>query len=539
MSGMIVAPQPDAVEEGAKVLAKGGNAFDAALACAFVQFVVDPHSCGVGGYLLLNCWPSKKGQSQAVLDAPALAGSKVRPEMWEDEVIEPNPGGWGFFLKDRINEDGYLSICIPGTVRGLEAIHARWCSWRWADLVMPAIRLSEEGWLVGAHLAGRWKDKPLYFEGSSLFEKLHVTPEVRRIYLKPNGTAYDAGERIRNPDYGQTLQHLAEDGPNDFYEGKLAADIITDLVAHGSWVTAEDFFEYKIREEAPVIVQYRDYMIQTASAPHGGPTLAATLNILEGYDLTRLGHNSPAYISLVSMAMKAAFADRNRYLGDPRFVDVPLEWMISKERAQQWREAIDAGRNIDTGQVSIGSADTTQVSVVDRWGNCVSLTHSLGSSSGVITPGLGFMYNNSMINFHPFSGHPNSILARKARTTGMSPTVIFRGGKPKLILGAPGATRIITALLTVILNRLDFGMPITEAVLAPSFDCQGETITCHARIPESVCAQVRMKYNIVRLPQSQGGLALVHAIDIDADTGRLSGVADPGGDGMALHVEDS
>ena len=141
-------------------------------------------------------------------------------------------------------------------------------------------------------------------------------------------------------------------------------------------------------------------MIQTASAPHGGPTLAATLNILEGYDLTRLGHNSPAYISLVSMAMKAAFADRNRYLGDPRFVDVPLEWMISKERAQQWREAIDAGRNIDTGQVSIGSADTTQVSVVDRWGNCVSLTHSLGSSSGVITPGLGFMYNNSMINFH-------------------------------------------------------------------------------------------------------------------------------------------
>ena len=204
MSGMIVAPQPDAVEEGAKVLAKGGNAFDAALACAFVQFVVDPHSCGVGGYLLLNCWPSKKGQSQAVLDAPALAGSKVRPEMWEDEVIEPNPGGWGFFLKDRINEDGYLSICIPGTVRGLEAIHARWCSWRWADLVMPAIRLSEEGWLVGAHLAGRWKDKPLYFEGSSLFEKLHVTPEVRRIYLKPNGTAYDAGERIRNPDYGQT-----------------------------------------------------------------------------------------------------------------------------------------------------------------------------------------------------------------------------------------------------------------------------------------------------------------------------------------------
>lgn len=536
MPGMIAAPQPPAVEEGAKILAAGGNAFDAALACAFVQFVVDPHSCGVGGYLILT-GHTAEGGPQPILDAPAVAGSRVTPEMWEDRVIGPNPSGWGYFLEGKVNEDGYLSVCTPGIVRSLEAIHRRWCTRSWGELIAPAARLAEEGFPVGAHLAYRWKDRPNFYEGSSLFQKLHVTPDARRIYLQPDGSAYDLGDTLRNPDYARTLRRLAEDGPEDFYTGELAREMASDLAANGAWVTADDFAMYAVRDEPAVRTTYRGYEIVTSQPPHGGPTLAAILNILEGYDLAAMEPNSPEYLYLVAMAMKAAFADRNRHLGDPRFVDVPLGWMVSKRRAAEWREVIASGEPIRCDRVQPGTPDTTQVTVLDRWGNCVSLTHSLGSSSGAITPGLGFMYNNSMVNFHPYAGHPNSIAPRKGRTTGMAPTLVYRDGRLVLALGAPGATRILTSVLQVILNRIDFGMSITEAVTAPRFDCQGEMIECQARIPEYVCAEVRKHHPIRRIPRSHGGFGLVHALAIDEQTGRLTGAADPGADGMALRVE--
>jgi gamma-glutamyltranspeptidase/glutathione hydrolase len=537
MPAMICAPQPLAVEEGAKVLMQGGNAYDAALACAFMQFILDPHSCGLGGYLLLTHHRAESQGPQSTLDAPAVAGSRVYPAMWQGHVLGPNPGGWGFFLKDKVNDNGYPAICVPAIVRGLEAIHQRWCTWKWADLIAPAIATSENGFTVGAHLAGRWKEKPLYYEDSSLRQKLDVTPEAARIYLKPDGTPYDKGDVLRNPDYAKSLRRLAEDGAEDFYTGALAHLMTADLSRHESCVTAGDLAACHIREEPPVVATYRGYTIVTSQAPHGGPTLAAMLNILEGYDVSSLPHNSAEYIHLVSMAMKAAFADRNRTLGDPRFVTVPLDDMLSAARATHWREVMDSGRPIDTSRIQPGSKNTTQVTVVDAAGNCVSLTHSLGSSSGVITPGLGFMYNNSMVNFHPYAGHPNSIAPGKGRTTGMTPTVVLDGDQPVLVLGAPGATRIITAVLQVILNRLDFGMSMTDAVLAPRFDCQGETIFCQSRIPEFVCAQVRKKHPIRRMPDAHGGMALVHAIAIKPETGQLEGAADTGADGMALLVE--
>jgi gamma-glutamyltranspeptidase/glutathione hydrolase len=211
--------------------------------------------------------------------------------------------------------------------------------------------------------------------------------------------------------------------------------------------------------------------------------------------------------------------------------------MISKDRAAAWRKIIDAGKPMETSRVQPGSKDTTQVTVVDKVGNVVSLTHSLGSSSGAIGPGLGFMYNNSMINFHPFAGHPNSIAPGKGRTTGMTPTIILKDGRPVLALGAPGATRIITSVLQVILNRLDFRMAMTDAVLAPRFDCQGDSIQCQSRIAEYVCAEVRKWHPIVRMPKAHGGLALVHAIALDETSGQLSGAADTGADGMALMVD--
>lgn len=537
MTAMIVAPQPIAVEEGAKVLAAGGNAFDAAVACAAVQFVVDPHSCGIGGYLVMTCWTPDAAEQPIVLDAPALAGSRATPEMWKDVVIRANPDGWGYFLQGKVNEVGYQSICTPGMARGLEAIHDRWCTRSLPDLFAPAIRIAEEGWLVGAMQAQRWKDPPNFYETSSPFQKLHVTPAAKRLYLKPDGSPYDMSDTLRNPDYAHTLRQLADRGFEDFYTGELAARIAADFAEHDSWVTAGDLADYSLRDEPPVATDYRGYTIVTNPPPHGGPTLAEILNILEGYDLGALEHNSPDYIYLVSMAMKAAFADRNRHLADPRFHDVPLDRLNSKERAAKWRDAIAAGKPIDVGRQQQDSPDTTHVCIVDHTGNCVSLTHSLGSSSGVITPGLGFMYNNSMVNFDPYPHQPNSIAPGKGRTTGMTPTMVLKDNRPVLTLGAPGATRIITSVVQVILNRLDFGMSVSDAVLAPRFDCQGSVIKCQARIPEYVCAEVRRKHPIVRLPRSHGGLALVHAVAIDERTGDLTGAADTGGDGMALLVK--
>jgi gamma-glutamyltranspeptidase/glutathione hydrolase len=535
MSNMIVAPQPIAVEEGAKVLMDGGNAIDAAVTCAFVQSVVSPHSCGIGGYIILTLDLASGQPGYHALDAPALAGSRVMPEMWEDIVIRPNPDGWGYFLQGRVNDIGYQSICVPGTVKGLATMLERWGTVSWERAIAPAARIAEDGFVVDAHLAGGWKGKAAYPEACSALDRVKANAEARRIYLK-DGAPYEPGEVLRNPDYAHTLNYLAEHGADDFYHGELARRMSEDLAVNGSFVTAEDLANYQIREPQPVRGTYREYTVVSSPPPHGGPTLVALLNILEGYDLAALGHNSPEYIYLVSMAMKAAFADRNPYLGDPEYASVPLQHMTSKERAREWRERIEGGQEIAVSFAPPGPPDTTHVSVVDQAGNCVALTHSLGSSSGVITPGLGFMYNDSMVNFHPRAGHPNSIAPHKSRTTGMTPTIVYRDGRPLLVIGAPGATRIITSVAQVILNYLDFGMSISDAVLAPRFDCQGDLIKCQARIPEYVCAQVRRRHPVRRLPQSHGGLALVHAIAIDPQTGELSGGADTGSGGMPLKV---
>ena len=411
----------------------------------------------------------------------------------------------------------------------------RWGTISWRQAIAPAAHTAQEGFVVDAHLAAGWKGKAPYPEACSALDRIQSNAEASRIYLR-NGAPYEPGEVLRNPDYARTLHHLAEHGADDFYHGQLAQRLSADLAANGSFVTAEDLANYRIRDPQPVVGTYRGYTVVTSPPPHGGPTLLALLNILEGYDLAALGHNSPEYIYLVSMAMKAAFADRNASLGDPEYVEMPLQDMLSQERANEWRERIDAGIEIAVSFVPPDPPDTTHVSVVDQAGNCVALTHSLGSSSGVITPGLGFMYNDSMVNFHPWSGHPNSIAPLKSRTTGMTPTIVYADGRPLLVVGAPGATRIITSIAQVILNHLDFGMSISDAVLAPRFDCQGDLIKCQARIPEYVCAQVRAKHPIRRLPQSHGGLALVHAIAIDPRTGELTGGADAGSGGMPLKV---
>lgn len=537
MPGMIVAPEPIAVEAGARVLMDGGNAIDAAVTCAFVQMIVNPQMCGLGGYALAIVRLAGEPAARTILlDAPALAGSRVRPDMWVDRLIAMNPDGWGYFLTGKVNDVGYQAICTPGVVKGLATLLERWGSIDWAQALEPAIRVADGGFMVDSVLANRWKTRAIYPEASSLLDYILANEEARRIYLTADGRPYDEGMILRNPDYARTLRRLADAGPDDFYHGELAHRITDDIAANDGFVTADDLAEYTLREEPPTIGVYRGYTIVSSQAPHGGPTLIEALNILEGYDLRELGHNSADYIFTAAMAMKAAFADRNRHVGDPAFDAIPIDWLTSKERAAHWRAQIDAGQPIDVAALPGGPPDTTHVSVVDAAGNCVALTHSLGMSSGVITPGLGFMYNNSMINFNPIPGHRNSIAPRKGRTTGMSPTIVYADNRPVLVIGAPGANRIITGVLQVLLNIIDFGMSPAEAVQAPRFDCQGERIVVQNRIPEYVCAEVRERHPVVRAPQSYGAFGLVQVISIDPARGGLRGASDPGGAGMALSV---
>ncbi len=531
MPGMIVAPEPLAVEAGAQVLMAGGNAVDAAVTAACVEGIVNPMNCGIGGYVLatLHLADARGGAGQTVaLDAPALAGSLTTPDMWEAASLGPNPDGWGFLVQDRVNYMGYSSICTPGAVAGLAMLLARYGTISWADAIAPAARVARSGFMVGQTLAASWAYRSHNPLTCTTLDAIEANPEARRIFLRPDGGPAEPADVIRRPDYAAVLERLAVRGPDDFYTGELASEISRDLAENGSFVTRQDLAEYDVRDIKPLIGTYHRCKIRTS------PTLLAALNILEGYDLSALGHNSAEYIYQVSMALKAAFADRNPYLGDPEFMDVPLDWMISKERGAEWRQHIVAGRPIMVAYVPPEPPDTTHVSVVDRHGNCVALTHSLGSGSGVITPGMGFIHNNSMCNFNPMPGTANSIAPRKSRTTGMAPTIVHRDGKPAIVIGAPGGTKIITSVLQVLLNILDFGMSPSEAVLAPRFDCQGDVITCQPRIPGTVRDAVARRHPVALSPNSHGGMGLVHVIALDPVTGKLTGGADTGAGGMAL-----
>ena len=318
MPAMIVAPEAFAVEAGAQVLADGGNAVDAAVTCAFTQGVVDPHDTSVGGYVLINLHrPGDPPGRSTLMDAPATAGSRTSPEMWVDRYIGPNPDGWGFFLRGKTNELGYTSICTPGTVRGLSTILERWGTISLAEAVEPAARLAEAGFAVDNRVAAYWLSPAAYPEQTSMLDYVRANPEASKIYLKADGNPYYAGEIIRNPDYARTLRHIGRHGPDDFYTGQLGRKIAADLEAGGAFVTADDLARYRVRDVEPTTGTYRGYTIATSQSPHGGPTLVEILNILEGWDLRSLGHNSAAYIHRVAMAMKAAFADRNSISATP------------------------------------------------------------------------------------------------------------------------------------------------------------------------------------------------------------------------------
>lgn len=531
MHGMVAAPQINAVDAAASVLRRGGNAIDAAVTGAFVQMVVDPQMCGVAGFGVANVRAA--GGAQRILDFNSPAGSRAGERMWEDIVEEQDWTGYGYHLKGQVNDVGYGSIMTPTTVAGMAELLRRFGTIEWKDALQPAIDYAENGFVVTPSLWLTW-NMPSPEGRIGMFRRIQTTAASSAIYLKPNGQTPRPGERLKNPDYAAVLRRLADAGPEDFYHGELAQRMAEDLGKNGSYITAEDLANYQVRDLDPLEISYRGYRVTSNPPAGGGICMEEILQIVENEDIGKLGLNSLPYIDLVAHAMRAAYADWYGRVGDPYFVDVPVGELISDERAAEWYGKIKRGEHFEVPRYP-EETGTTHITVIDEAGNCVAVTHSLGASSGVVTPGLGFTYNNNMNAANPQPGRPNSIAPGKTRITGMCPTIVFQGDEPVLALGAPGGTRIITGVTQVTLNVLDHRLSAVEAVSAPRFDCQGPILDCEGRIPSWVKdALAERDFQLFPNSASYGNFSRVQAIRRDPITQALDGGSDPRGSGGAV-----
>ncbi|EAS51799.1 putative gamma-glutamyltranspeptidase [Aurantimonas manganoxydans SI85-9A1] len=530
---MVVCPQPEAAESGIEMLEKGGNAVDAAIACALAQTVVDPLMCGIAGFGSLGLYMPGKGLHE-YLDFHAPAPKAARPDMWEDRVEGETRDGFGFVLKDRVNDLGYGAICVPAALRAYEEVHRAHGRLSWETILQPAVEWAENGFFVRPAMY------TFFMEGSKMgraatAERLAFSATGRELYCRPDGTPLTVGEPIRNPDYAATLRRIAEHGAEDFYTGEIGARIAADMAANGALLSGDDLSDYSPQRKAPLTASYRGRRITTNQPPGGGVMLVEMLNILENFDLAGLGHNSPDYIRTVCEAMKRATIDKDRHVGDPRFLDVPLAYLTDKAYARELAGEIRAGVRAEVPRLQAPNAvpvNTTHLSVVDGDGNCVSMTHSLGMPSGVITDGLGFLYNGCMGVFDPRPGRAGSIAPGKSRFSAMCPTIVFDGDRPELVLGAPGGTQIVMGVLQTILNVVDFGMSVGEAVAAPRFSSTGNPIDVSNRIRRSIARELESEgYEVIRNPYGHT-IGWVHAVGIRPD-GTMEGAADPGRDGVA------
>ncbi|MCZ6887328.1 MAG: gamma-glutamyltransferase [Gammaproteobacteria bacterium] len=529
---MIVAAQPEAAEAGARVLMRGGNAVDAAMSAALVQGVVDPQMTGIAGFGNCQIYMPARGVHTCI-DFHGKTPLAATPDMWSDRLIGETRDGFGFILRDHVNDLGYQSITTPGSLLAYAEAIEEFGSWEWRDVCQQAIEHARNGFIVRPRVHSWWTS------GAALGrvdvkDRLAFTASGKRLFFGSDGSLKQIGERIKNPDMAHTLERIAEHGPDIFYRGEIAEQIADDMRTHGGLLSIDDLREYRTTRNEPLHGAYRGFDVATNHPPGGGIMLLEMLNILENFGLLELGHNSTEYIRTVSEAMKAATADKEAFVGDPAFIDVPVERLTSKGHASEVAARIRSGERIHVERFNpqIEPPDTTHVAVVDAAGNCVTMTHSLGMPSGVITEGLGFMYNGCMGVFDPRPGRAGSVAPGKSRFSSLCPTIVFHEGTPRIVLGAPGGTQIAMGVLQTLLNVISFDMSIGEAVAAPRFSATSDIIDIMNRIPEYTVEPLRDDgYDVRRSPYSYG-IAGVHAIEIIA--GQLRGAADPGLDGVAL-----
>lgn len=469
-SGMVVSASKLASEIGIEILKKGGNAIDAAVAVGFALAVTYPSAgnIGGGGFMVIRL----NDGTITTIDYREKAPINAHEKMFQDST--------GNFLP-QLSQEGTTSAGVPGSVAGLIYALEKYGTMKLKDVIEPAIKLAEEGFVLDYRLA-----QSINYN----FDEFLKYPSSKKIFTK-DGQPLEEGDLFVQKDLANTLKLIAENGRVGFYKGEIADKIISQIQSLGGIITQKDLESYLPVERKPLISFYRGFEVITMGPPSaGGVTLIQSLNILENVSFSRLDWGSSNYIHTITETLKFSFADRSKHLGDPDFYEVPIDKLTSKKYAKELFERISE-KAIPSEQIAptdfssiFESPETTHYSVIDKFGNAVSTTTTINSSYGskIVVEGAGFLLNNEMDDFSSKPGEPNQfglvgseankIEPGKRMLSSMTPTIITRENKPVLILGSPGGSTIPTALLQVILNYLDFGMDIQEAVNAPRFHHQ-------------------------------------------------------------------
>lgn len=500
MKGIVVTPEPIAADAGVNVLKKGGNAIDAAIAAAFVQGVVNPLLCGIGGTGLLFVHLGTTGET-FLIDCSSTMGSKTPSEKWVKNFWGRSEAYGRYIIKDDDNQIGYRSIMVPGFVLGAWDAFEKYGSGNvsWKEILEPSIHYAKDGFKIYPYISNFWESNSGTPGYPSLSKKMKNNKNAKAIY----GEVPRIGETFIQKDYGNTLTKIAENGGYEFYKGDIGKRIKEDLEKNNSLICKEDIQNYNVFETRPIIGHYRNYEIRGAiSGCSSSPQLISMLQILEGFNLKKYNHNSPEYIDLLSRVMRAGFEDHLKLKGDPPFSVALnlLQKFTSNERIECWQNKIKNNKLIGPEHPTDLGTDTTHVSVIDEEGTAVSWTHTLGSlaGAGVVTKGLGFLYNNLVGHFNPVPGKWDSILPGK-RGGGGSPLFLYRNNELVMAVGAPGGSRIFTSILQVIINVIDFNMTIQEAVNAPRLHSEEKNIVyLEPEFSDKVESELEKKYNVVR-----------------------------------------
>ena len=465
---MVVSREANATDAGVAALKAGGNAVDAAVAVGMALAVTHPSAgnLGGGGFMLVRFADGRT----TFIDFRERAPGKATRDMYLDAA--------GSVTKDSLI--GYRASGVPGTVRGLETAHKKYGRAKWNSLVDPAVKLARDGFAVSYGLA------------SSLRNTKNVSqfPESKRIFQR-SGNFYEPGEIIRQPELAATLARISAQGSSDFYEGETARRFAKEMAAGGGLISLSDLNNYTATERKPLEGSYRGYKLITAPPPSsGGVGMLQMLGVLEKSGYEKNGAGSAGAIHFAAEAMRRYYADRAEYLGDPDFVSVPVSRLLDPRYITTLRGSIDPAHATPSDHVRAGdlkgyeSSETTHYSIVDKEGNAVAVTYTLngGFGSGVTLPGLGFLLNNEMDDFSAKPGVPNmfgviggdanAIQPGKRPLSSMTPTIVLKNDKPFLVVGTPGGSRIITSVMETILNVIDFGMNVQDAVNYPRFHHQ-------------------------------------------------------------------
>ncbi len=533
--GIVAASHPLAASAGVEMFAKGGNAIDAAIAACLTVSVVDPAMSSIfgAGFMVVHLAGGRTIGLDNYIKSPAAA----HDGMYRLEKVQ----GGVFKVNEALNEVGHLAVGVPGSLRAYHECALRFGNLPWKELCRPSIRHARDGFRISRLLAD-------FIAGDR--DRLARFQATADVFLNGGEPRKAEGSLVRT-DYAETLEAIGGDGPDLLYGGDLGRRVADDMRDNGGILTLDDLRQYEVRERDIVQSTYRGYEIRSIGpCSSGGVIVAEALNILEGFDLADMGFGSTRSVHVVAEALKIAFADRTRYLGDPDEAPVPVEWLVSKEYADRRRADVDANRakthasgtptpgepgfdaaseaaKVRHGEpTSVESANTTHVTACDREGNMVATTQTLngGFGSFVTVPGTGMLLNNCMMIFDPRPGRRQSVGPSKRPVSSNTPTIILQAGRPFMALGAPGATRIPAAVLQTIINVIDHGMPLQAAVEAPRCHAgsEGDGLLLEPHFGPDIARELEgFGHPITRVPRVAGGLNAIKY----RDDGMLEGAA--------------